>query len=205
MDFVWVPGMAPSQKKKNVQALHASAAHIGLEPLLEISSKSDIELGIRLSAFNLKTRLPDGRLVPLEAAFQGSKVFERGGPYFDLYDVAPREAKRDHRLRDSGRVVGFRLLEMAAPSEPRTLFYDWLYVRTLAQYEDYLARLDRYAGFTDIEFNPKKSLNCQARSCALFVSLSRMGMIDAASRSPEELMTVIQSHGGEPAGQATFL
>jgi hypothetical protein len=33
-----------------------------------------------------------------------------------------------------------------------------------------LARLNKYVGFTDIEFNPSKSINCQARSCALFVS-----------------------------------
>jgi hypothetical protein len=52
--FVWQPGMAPSQKKKNVVALHESAAKRGLSPLLEISSKSEREIGRRLSAFYLK-------------------------------------------------------------------------------------------------------------------------------------------------------
>ena len=31
--------------------------------------------------------------------------------------------------------------------------------------------LEIYDAFTDIEFNPNKSINCQARSCALFLAL----------------------------------
>ena len=33
-------------------------------------------------------------------------------------------------------------------------------------------------GFTDIAFNPKKSLNCQARSAALYVALARDGITE---------------------------
>ena len=33
-----------------------------------------------------------------------------------------------------------------------------------------------YECFTDIEFNPKKSYNCQGYSAALFVSMKRRGM-----------------------------
>ena len=29
--------------------------------------------------------------------------------------------------------------------------------------------LNEFDAFTDIEFNPKRSFNCQAKSCALFV------------------------------------
>jgi hypothetical protein len=205
VEFTWVPGMAPSQKKKNVLALHAAAAAVGLSALLEISSKSTVELGVRLSAFSLKIHLPDGRSVPLESAFQGSKVFEYGGPYADLYLASPREAKRDPRLQNSGRVIGFRLLDFEAPSEPRTLFYDWLYVRCLAPHTTFLERLDAYDGFTDIEFNPKKSLNCQARSCALFVSLSRLDEVENAARGPLDLLDVLRTRGGSSEGQATFL
>ena len=35
-----------------------------------------------------------------------------------------------------------------------------------------------YDSFTDIEFNPKKSLNCQAEAAAIFVGLSKSGLID---------------------------
>ena len=34
-----------------------------------------------------------------------------------------------------------------------------------------------YDAFTDIEFNPDKSLNCQARAAAMFVALNREGLI----------------------------
>jgi hypothetical protein len=55
--FHWHPGLAPSQKKKNVIELHQAASAQGLTPLLEISSKSDWEVGQKLSAFHLKIEL----------------------------------------------------------------------------------------------------------------------------------------------------
>jgi hypothetical protein len=82
----WHPGFAPSQKKKNVVELHQAAARAGYSPVLEVSTKSDEKVGLHLSAFNLKVHSPMG-VMPLEMAFQGSKVFERGGPYTDLYSV----------------------------------------------------------------------------------------------------------------------
>src|SRR5579871_3444023 len=83
IEFKWNPGMAPSQKKKNIHALHAAAKLRGLNRLLEISSKSDDEIGRRLSAFSLKLAL-DETPVFLESAYQGSKAFQRGGPYVDI-------------------------------------------------------------------------------------------------------------------------
>ncbi len=170
--------MAPSQKKKNVAALHAAAASEGLTPLLEISSKSDEELGRRLSAFSLKVEV-EGKILPLENAFQGSKVFTKGGPYQDLYAAPPGTARRDDRLRDSGRLIAFRLGAMTFPSEPATGFYDWLYIRALYEHIEWLRpRVSKYSGFTDIEFNPEKSLNCQARSLALLLALDRRGKVN---------------------------
>lgn len=32
--------------------------------------------------------------------------------------------------------------------------------------------------FTDIEFNPQKSINCQARTVAIFVTLNKYGLFD---------------------------
>src|SRR3954453_18012807 len=90
--FHWHPGLAPSQKKKNVDELHRAALARGLGPLLEISSKSDWEVGQRLSAFHLKIDVEGGETT-VECAFQGSKVFENGGPFTDLYSVTSREAK----------------------------------------------------------------------------------------------------------------
>jgi hypothetical protein len=184
IDFTWHAGMAPSQKKKNVTELHRSAAARGLEPLLEISSKSEMEVGRKLSAFHQTLQI-DGRTTTVECAFQGSKVFERGGPYTDLYDVTSREAKGDERLKTSGRLSGFSFEGKKYPLSPPTAFYDWLYVNALYPHRVWLERLDQLAGFTDIEFNPERSLNCQARSCALFVALQGREELDNAIKSFE--------------------
>jgi len=193
----WHPGFAPVQKQKNVAALHASAAAGGYSPLLEISSKSTEKLGQHLSAFHLKVRAQHGEM-PLECAFQGSKVFERGGPYTDLYAADVRDAKRDPRLRDSGALIAFDFEGITFPLEPRTAFYDWLYVNAIYPHREWLVRLNRYAGFTDIEFNPERSVNCQARSCALFASLTAKGLLETAVESPEAFVGVITKHRYRP-------
>jgi hypothetical protein len=67
--------------------------------------------------------------------------------------------------------------------EPKTVFYDWLYIGALLQQREALAPLSRYAAFSDIEFNPDRSINCQARSCALFVALTKSNLLDEAMSS----------------------
>jgi hypothetical protein len=201
VDFRWNPGFAASQKAKNRDNLHAAARLNGLWPLLEVSSKSDAKLGIRLSAFNLKVDLCSGTKIPLESAFQGSKVFEKGGPYRDLYYVEPREAKRDPRIRNSGAIIGFNFDGLIVPSEPKTAFYDWLYIRTLAPHAEFLKKFEEFSGFTDIEFNPERSLNCQARSCAIFLTLSRRGLVHRAAESALALIDILNgkpTSKGEP-------
>lgn len=174
--------MAPSQKKKNVAELHQSAELKGLYPLLEISSKSDFEAGRRLSAFHQKIRA-NGIEISVECAFQGSKVFENGGPYNDIYQMTSREAKKDERLKNSGRLIGFSFENSDFALSPATAFYDWLYINALYSHREWLRRLDKLMGFTDIEFNPERSINCQARSCALFVALEQRGELDEAIQS----------------------
>lgn len=193
VEFSWNPGFAPIQKKRNIEALHAAAVLKGLNPVLEISTKSDRKLGMRLSAFNLRVQMEDGREIPLESAYQGSKVFSAGGPYQDIYAKGSREARKDERIRASGRIVAFRFGEADFPATPLTGFYDWLYVRALAPHRDYLRCLDEFAGFTDIEFNPGKSLSCQARSCALFVSLNRRGLLPDALASTRRFVDLIEN------------
>jgi hypothetical protein len=171
LDFEWSAGFAVSQKKKNVVSLHSAAKAKGLAHILEVSTKSDEKLGVRLSAFSLKVTTPDGFSVPLESAYQGSKVFEHGGPFTDLYFVEPRDAKQDERLKTHGALKCFRFGDTEWELEPKTAFYDWLYLYALRDYADYLQRLYQYDGFSDIEFNPKKSYSCQARTCAILVSL----------------------------------
>lgn len=191
VQFHWHPGLAPSQKKKNVVELHQAALAHGFGPLLEISSKSELEVGQKLSAFHLKIKIGD-KDATVECAYQGSKVFERGGPYADLYWKTSREAKRDTRLRESGKLIGFKFEGEMYPTSPATVFYDWLYFKALYPHRDWLKRRNEWAGFTDIEFNPEHSLNCQARSFAAFMALQKRNQLDAAMSSFQHFKSVMQ-------------
>lgn len=182
VEFNWAPGMAPIQKRRNIASLHAAASIIGIDPVLEISSKSDREIGVKLSAFNLTLNVGES-VSTLESVFQGSKVFESGGPFIDLYSADPRIAKRDPRLQSSGRLIGFEFAGYRFPLFPATSFYDWLYISALYPHRDWLRRFDQLAGFSDIEFNPMRSINCQARSCATFVSLQTRALLKEAAQS----------------------
>lgn len=191
--FTWHPGFSPAQKKKNMRGLHFAAKKCGLSPLLEVSTKSDAALGRRLSAFNLRVLHPEHGAIPLEAAYQGSKVFTDGGPYTDLYRQSAWAAKTDARLRASGALTGFTYCGKTWALEPKTAFYDWLYLSAMQHQADDADALCEYAGFTDIEFNPapKKSVNCQAHACALLVSLLKSGRLQKALHSPQDFLAVL--------------
>jgi hypothetical protein len=201
VEFSWNPGFAPVQKKKNIAAMHEAAKGKGLSPLLEVSTKSEERLGQRLSAFNLKIETPRGH-ISIESAYQGSKVFKKGGPFIDLYDVDSRAAKRDMRLKESGPLTGFNFFGQLWPLVPKTAFYDWLYLSALESHAKFLECLSAYAGFTDIEFNPEKSLNCQARTCALLVSLIKLGALSQALRSQSDFIAMIASDSFRQAHSA---
>lgn len=192
VDFEWHPGFSAVQKKKNVAELHNASQKKGLHPLLEISTKSDELLGKRLSAFNLKIMTDIGK-ISVEAAFQGSKVFEQGGPFTDIYRKDSYAAKKDERIRESGKLIGFNYFGKEWPLVPRTAFYDWLYLTSLSSHQGFLKNLFRYKGFTDIEFNPQKSINCQARTVALLVSLLKLNSLDDALKSQRNFIDVVSS------------
>lgn len=192
VSFPWHPGFAPVQKRKNVCELHCAANKKGLTRLLEVSTKSEEALGQKLSAFNLKFKTPSGNTSYLESAYQGSKVFENGGPFLDLYDAAPLDAKRDERLKSSGALTGFRFFSTDWSLEPKTAFYDWLYLYALKDHAEFLRRLFVYDGFSDIEFNPGKSLNCQARSCAMLVSLLKKNLFPEVAYDKELFLSVLR-------------
>ena len=188
LEFTWHPGFSATQKKRNVAALHAAAGN-QRSPILEVSTKSDEPLGVALSAFNLTIENDAGRM-SVEAAYQGSKVFARGGPYLDIYKMNSLAAKKDLRLRNSGALKHFDYFGETWQLH-HNAFYDWLYISALAAQPDKLARLDDYAGFTDIEFNPKRSFNCQARACAMAVSLRAIGGLDDALASQAAFVSAV--------------
>ncbi|WP_319568676.1 DarT1-associated NADAR antitoxin family protein [Cohaesibacter marisflavi] len=193
IEFEWFPGFAVSQKQKSISALHDAADEAGLSPILEISSKSEDELGVKASAFNLSfVTKSTNRKISVESAFQGSKVFAFSGPFPDIYDMTAKQAKKEIRVRQNGTLTGFKFFKKQFPIQPRTFFYDWLYINTLHKDEELSADICRFAGFSDIEFNPDKSVNCQAFSAALYVSLVRCGALAEALESElsfKELLT----------------
>lgn len=171
IEFRWNPGFAPIQKQKNIAALHEAAKRVGFSNLLEVSTKSDRELGRRLSAFSLKYNI-DGESLPLESVYQSSKVFRNGGPFEYIVRMSPIEAKKEIRKKNLNEIIYFQLNGIKYNSIPFNAFYDWIYLKALSSHESYLKEnLIKYDGFTDIEFNPAKSINCQARALAILMSL----------------------------------
>lgn len=179
VEFEWFPGMAMTQSRKSIASLHQAARkQIGVSDILEISSKSPTELGVSLSAFNLMIRtVKHEREFSLECAYQASKVFERGGPFVDLLTVKSIEAKRDSRLNQHGRLIKFRFFGVDWPLVPRTAFYDWLYINALHKHPELAEQVLTYRAFSDIAFNPERSINCQAYAAALYVSLCERGLL----------------------------
>lgn len=184
ISFTWSAGMSVKQAQKSIDSLHEAAKQrMKIDKVLEISSKSRDPKGVKLSAFNLMIKTKKyNHTFSVECAYQSAKVFEHGGPYKDLRDKTSREAKLDPRLKSSGRLLKFQLFDAEWGLEPKTAFYDWLYINALHNEPELAEHVREHRAFSDIAFNPEKSLNCQAYSAALYVALHERGLL-----SPEVL------------------
>lgn len=166
-DFTWISGLSSSQKQKCALSLHeAIRSSDASANVLEVSTKSNVPLGVSMSAFRLKL---DG--YPLESVFQSSKVLEMAGHLKHLLTLPPREAKKRFRWaqEDSGGdVIGFRYNNTDFPLEPKTLFYDYIYIKAIRETltAEEIRQIADFNYFTDIEFNPVKSINTQAKTAA---------------------------------------
>jgi hypothetical protein len=192
IEFQFFNGFSLSQKSKSILSLHKNAKEHGIENILEVSTKSDSTLGWALSAFKLMVDFDGDKQISLECAFQGSKVFEGNIQYKDIYEKQSIEAKKDSRLKTSGAIIGFEFEGEFWENEPKTAFYDWMYINALyASNRDIIDELVNYEAFTDIEFNPKKSINCQARTCAILVSLVKLNLLDEALSSKDRFIEMV--------------
>lgn len=195
VEFNWFPGFSTSQKQKSIDSLHEEIKKIYSENnILEISTKSKNELGNSLSAFNLLIKTKNNITFSVESAFQASKVFENGGPYNDILTMPSKEAKKDNRLRNSGNVIGFKYFDREFPAEPRTFFYNWLYINALDMNKKLGKEVLEYDTFTDIEFNPKRSINCQAEAVAMYVSLVKTNQLNYALKDEKSFNKIVYSH-----------
>ena len=192
-EFKFYNGLSKAQKQRSSESLHEAFKRTYADAnVLEVSSFSDNPLGNKLSAFNLLISLKDGTKIPVEAAFQGGKIFENGGPYKDLLKESPKNAKKDERLRTSGRIVGFEFEGVRFPTVPVTLFYTWLYLHALKENKEIASELLQFDAFTDIAFNPQKSINCQAYACAVYVTLQRKGELEKALTDVDFLSDILK-------------
>ncbi|MFS2263318.1 DarT1-associated NADAR antitoxin family protein [Vibrio vulnificus] len=199
--FQWYSGLSVEQKQKNVIALHRGAQQHGLKSTLEVSTKSLDPIGVALSAFNLMITTKKNNSFSVESAFQGSKVFEKGGPYLDLFQVDSRTAKKDPRIRSSGAVESFRFFSYEFPNTPRTYFYDWLYINTLLKNSSLRDKVLGYDSFSDIEFNSEKSVNCQAHAIALYLSLLNFGFKGDELRHPVDFLNKCRDYYSASEGK----
>lgn len=192
VDFTYYNGFSVAQKQRCIESLHkAFLKHEQGKRVLEISSKSREALGVKLSAFNLTVQGKSGKPISVECMFQSSKVFEQGGPYTDLLYATSREAKKDVRLKNSGKLIGFQFNGKEFPCEPKTMFYNWVYINTLLQNKELARESLNYDAFTDIEFNPQKSLNCQAEAVAIYVSLVKQGLLEIALQDKANFSRIV--------------
>lgn len=194
VDFQFYPGFSISQKQKSIYSLHKKYTELyNSNSVLEISSKSPTELGVALSAFNLMIDTKK-RKFSVECAFQSSKVFQYNGPFVDLLDKTSKEAKKDERLHSSGRLVSFKYFDHVFPLEPKDYFYNWLYINALHLDTKLSNNILDYNCFTDIEFNPQKSINCQARAAAIYVGLKQSDLLNQALNSKEDFLRIVYSN-----------
>jgi hypothetical protein len=193
--FSFYGGFSISQKQKTIAAFHE--AIIKSDPnlrALEISSKSPNQIGVNLSAFNLKYCSND-ESYNVENIYQSSKVFEKGGPFRDMLYCAPWEAKKDDRLKSSGNLTHFEFHNEIWELEPKSAFYDYIYLKALCQPQNEWLRnaIFDFNVFTDIEFNQTKSINCQARSVAIFISLSLQGLLDKTLQNKDSFISAYKN------------
>lgn len=201
IEFQYYPGFSLKQKQKTFLSLHKSfLKRYPTRKVLEISTKSNNNLGIMLSAFTMMIRTKKRRY-SVECAFQSSKVFENGGPYIDLLYKSSIEAKKDFRLKNSGKLKLFNYLGREFPLEPKDYFYNWLYINALSFYNQLIKKMLNYDSFTDIEFNPDKSLNCQAKAAAIFVGLTKASKMNYVLESRDNFLQTIY---GDYAGEQTL-
>ena len=196
IEFQFYKGFSLKQKHLSINSLHdAFKIDYPEQKILEVSSKSENPLGLKISAFNLNFfHKGSGKTFSVESAFQGSKVFENGGPYVDLLEKSSHDAKKDARIQNSGSLIGFIFFDEDFQLEPETYFYDWLYINALNLNPDLAEEILQYDAFTDIEFNPRKSLNCQAAAAAIFVGLSRANLLNSALLNKDNFREIVYTN-----------
>ena len=189
IEYKFSPGFSLTQKQKSINSLHESIKkQFPNIKILEVSTKSSVLLGQNLSAFRLKYKKKY-----VESIFQSSKVFYNEGKekqFSFLIDYEPSAAKK-YIKENPGILKEFSYENKIFPLEPKSLFYDYIYCLALRENKIDDALVE-YNCFTDIEFNHKKQINCQARACAIYVYLLKNDLVKKSLDNIEEFKKIYE-------------
>lgn len=178
VQFEWSMGLLRAQKQKSVMSLHEQAQKIEPRKILEISTYSQQTLGVMLSAHNLQLKSGNSTGA-VEQLYQKAKVV-----------VGENPASREGGSVKGGKPTYFLFEQRQWALEPLSAFYDWLYVNAVLQNIELSNILLEFDAFSDIAFNPKKSISTQARSAALYVSLVKLKRIDE-TKAPDDFIRLL--------------
>ena len=122
-----------------------------------------------------------------------------------MINKSSREAKKDPRLKESGKLIAFKYFKIEYPLEPKDFFYNWLYINALNLNKELAESILEYESFSDIEFNPKKSINCQAKAASIYVGLKKSGQLKAALESRNKFLEIVYQKKIDSYEQLTFV
>lgn len=208
----WFGGFALSQKRKCQIALHQNFLKAyPNEKILEISSASLMSLGSKMSAMHLKKQTNKG-LTTVESAFQSSRIYRNGdtviGPHPELMFLPGKECKKLVKVSSCGLISKEYLFDgmtFYAPDFHISLFYDFLYLNALLEEENHEVKerllSEGYTAFTDLATS---SLNCQARSAAIFVGLVKAGKINEIKNFESFLKLFRVNNDGSAVGTESY-
>lgn len=190
VNCTWFGGFAQIQKTKCIISVHENfkAAYPDY-PICEISHASPVQMGKDLSAMSLKKYVPSEQsYCCMESVFQSSRIYtnpetgETIGPFKEYLHLDGKSCKKKVKELSNGwhsYTYDFEDILCPAPDFHISLFYDWIYISALLEEANEPVRkalLDSgYSAFTDLATS---SLNSQARSCAIFMSLAELGLLD---------------------------
>lgn len=206
IDFKWFPGLSKSQYKRSsfslISAFNEKHSNDNLN-VLEISTASDNHLGIKCSAFNLRVIANNSKVYTVEQIFQAAKYFDGDNDKSQkkrasriLDKKSSYSAKKLAReLGQKQKLVKFRIGGKDYPLCPQTSFYNWVYINVLHQHKELAEGICKYQGFSDIYFNPKRSINTQAEACARYVFLVKTGLLDHSLDSFDNFVDDVYESG----------
>lgn len=80
-----------------------------------------------------------------------------------------------------------------------------MYINTLHLNKELAEKIMEYDAFTDIAFNPQKSINCQAEAAAIYVSIKKQGLLEEALKDKENFRKIVYPDYTDEMVQLSFV